>query len=200
MNNKRILVVKNCFSEGPGLIKEVLAENRLDYQVKRIKEAINAKIPYFGVCLGMQTLTKAIGGKVYKNSIKEIGWRDPKGNYFEIELTNEGRKDSIFKGLKPPLKMFQLHGETANLADGMILLATGEYCKNQAVKVGDNAYGFQCHLELNEPMFERWINEDADLKTMDINKLRGDYSKLKSEYEKNGKTILNNFLEIANLK
>lgn len=166
---------------------------KMQNEIKRIKEAIDAKIPYFGVCLGMQTLVKSIGGEVYKNPIKEIGWRDPKGDYFEINLTNEGMKDSIFKGIKSPLKMFQLHGEAVNLRDGMTLLAEGEYCKNQVLKVGDNAYGFQCHLELNKPMFERWIKEDADLKNLDINKLRGDYNKLKSEYERNGRTIINNF-------
>ena len=187
MNNKRILVAKNHFSEDPGLIKEVLDENRLDYQVieldqgisriyrwdfpnpkncsaifvlggpdsandqtqnmrnelKRINEAVTAGIPYFGVCLGMQTLVKAMGGEVYKNHVKEIGWRDPKGEYFEIKLTNEGKKDTIFKGIKSPMKIFQLHGEAVNLKDGMTLLATGKYCRNQAVKIGKNAYGFR---------------------------------------------------------
>ena len=173
---------------------------KMQNELKRIKEAIKAKIPYFGVCLGMQTLVKANGGEVYKNNIKEIGLRCPEGNYFEIDLTNAGKKDSMFKGLKSPLKMFQLHGEAVNLRYGMILLAAGKYCKNQAVKIGGNAYGFQGHLELNNEMFERWIKEDADLKTMDINKLREDYNKLKSEYENNGKIILNNFLQLAKIK
>lgn len=173
---------------------------KMQNELKRIKEAIDNQIPYFGVCLGMQTLVKANGGEVYKNHIKEIGLRGPEGEYFEIELTNAGKKDSMFKGLKTPLKTFHLHGETVNLRNGMTLLATGKYCKNQAVKIGGNAYGFQGHLELTEAMFERWMKEDADLKTMDTNKLREDYKELKSEYEMNGRTILNNFLELASLR
>lgn len=169
-------------------------------ELKRVKEAIKAKIPYFGVCLGMQTLVKAIGGEVYKNSIKEIGFRDPKENYFEIKLTNEGKKDPIFNGIKSTLKTFQLHGETVNLDNGMILLAEGKYCKNQAVKIGDNSYGFQCHLELTETMLEEWLKHDSDLKSINQKSLREDYKNLKSEYESNGRRILNNFLEIANLK
>ena len=173
---------------------------KMKNELKMIKEAINAGVPYFGVCLGMQTLVKAIGGEVYKNPIKEIGWKDPEGKYFEIELTNEGKKDLIFKELNSPLKIFQLHGEAVNLRNGMTLLAEGKYCKNQAVKVGDTAYGLQCHLELNEPMFERWIREDMDLRTINVNQLRNDYSKLKLEYENNGKMIFGNFLELAKIK
>ena len=169
---------------------------KMQNELKRIKEAIKAKIPYFGVCLGAQALVKAMGGEVYKNPVKEIGWRDPKGEHFEIELTNEGKKDQIFKGIKSQMKIFQLHGEAINLRDGMILLAAGKYCKNQAVKIGSNAYGFQGHLELTEAMFEEWIKNDSDLRTINTSSLRDDYHNLKSEYENNGKMIINNFIKI----
>lgn len=173
---------------------------KMKNELKRIKETVDAQIPYFGVCLGMQTLVKANGGEVYKNRIKEIGLRDPEGKYFEIELTNEGKKDTIFQGLKSPLKIFQLHGETVSLKSGMTLLAIGKYCKNQAVKIGKNAYGLQGHMELTEAMFEEWIREDNDLRNIDEISLRDDYTKLKSEYESNGRMIINNFLDIANLE
>lgn len=169
-------------------------------ELKRIKETIDAGIPYFGVCLGMQTLVKAVGGEIYKNHVKEIGCRDNKGKYFEIEFTNQGKKDQIFNGIKSPLKIFQLHGETVNLKNGMKLLATGKHCKNQVVKTGNSAYGIQGHLELTDDMFEDWITEDSDLKTINRNLLRADYIKLKYEYESNGRRILNNFLELADLK
>lgn len=172
---------------------------KMKNELKRIKEVVTAGIPYFGVCLGMQTFVKAMGGEVYKNNVKEIGWRDPKGECFEIKLTNEGKKDPIFKGIKSPMKIFQLHGEAVNLRGGMILLAAGKYCKNQAVKIGGNAYGFQGHLELTEAMFEEWIKNDSDLRAINTSSLREDYHNLKSEYENNGKMIINNFLKIAKI-
>ena len=170
---------------------------KIKNELKKIKEAIDAKILYFGVCLGMQTLVKAAGGEVYKHDIKEVGCRDSEENYFEIDFTNEGKKDSIFKGLKSPLKIFHLHGETVKLNSNMKLLATGKYCRNQVVKVGENAYGFQGHLELTDSMLEEWMTQDLDLKIINAIHLRSDYRAIKNEYQNNSRIILNNFLKIA---
>ena len=171
--------------------------DKMREELKIIKQAVDAGIPYFGVCLGMQTLVKAAGGEVYKHDAQEIGLRDSEGNYFEIDLTNEGKKDPIFIGLKSPLKIFHLHGETVGLGDGMKLLATGKYCRNQVVKIGNNVYGFQGHLELTDSMLEDWITQDPDLKSVNAASLRFDYNTISSEYQNNGRTILNNFLELA---
>ncbi|MBS3114303.1 type 1 glutamine amidotransferase [Candidatus Woesearchaeota archaeon] len=173
--------------------------SKMQDELKRIKETIKAGIPYFGVCLGMQTLVKANGGEVYKNTIKEIGFRAPDGNYFEIDLANEGKKDPIFRGITSPLKIFHLHGETVSLRNGMSLLATGRHCRNQVVKVGKTAYGFQGHLELNKQTLEKWIKEDSDLNSISASHLRSDFKKLKAEYQNNGRIILTNFLKIAGL-
>ena len=81
----------------------------------------------------------------------------------------------------------------------MELLAEGKYCKNQVVKVGDNAYGIQGHLELTPEMYEIWINQDPDLLKLDTSKLIADYALVKSEYESTGKQILTNFLKTAKL-
>ncbi len=170
---------------------------KMEEEIGRIREILGAKIPYLGICLGMQALVKAAGGKVCRNNIKEVGWRDPEGNYFEIELTEEGRKDPLFRGLRSPLRIFQLHGETVDLVPGIALLATGKHCRNQAVRVGANAYGLQGHLELTREMFEDWIATDPDLLKLDADSLRDDYMGIRSAYESNGRQILENFLGIA---
>ena len=169
-------------------------------EIKRIRQAIGAGVPYFGICLGMQALVKASGGEVYKNRIKEIGLKGPSGNFFEISLTDAGRKDKLFEGIESPMKIFQLHGETVSLSPASQLLATGEYCTNQTVKIGKSSYGFQGHLELNDTLFGKLIAEDLDLRRISPSSLRADYNSLKSEYQSNGRVILNNFLKIANLK
>ncbi|MDP3765772.1 MAG: type 1 glutamine amidotransferase [Nanoarchaeota archaeon] len=237
MKDKKVLIVKNVPREGPGLLRQVLKEKNINFDIvdldkgekfpetrscpavfvfggsdsandqtpkmkdelKRIKETVDAGVPYFGVCLGMQTLVKANGGEVYKNPIKEIGFTDPNGNYFEIELTKEGKKDPIFDGIPSPFKIFHLHGETVRLSNGMTLLATGKYCTNQVVKVGKNAYGFQGHLELNNTMLKTWIAKDSDLKSTDPAALMAEYKTLEQDYQNNGRTILTNFLQIAGL-
>lgn len=162
-----------------------------------ISEAIKAEIPYLGICLGMQTLAKAAGGQVVKSPVKEVGFRDPNGDFFKVCLTEAGRKDPLFNGLSDSLNVFQLHGETVVLTDEIELLATGKFCRNQIVKIGRNAYGIQCHFELTPEMFDEWINEDSDLKLLDKEKLLTDFESIKEEYYRTGEQLIHNFLKIA---
>jgi len=164
-----------------------------------ITEAIKAEIPYLGICLGMQTLVRAAGGQVVKSPVKEVGFRDPDGDFFRVYLTEAGRKDPLFIGLPDSLNVFQLHGETVNLTDRINLLATGKFCRNQIVKIGRNAYGIQCHFELTPHMFEEWISEDSDLKLLDTDNLRADFESIKKEYYQTGEQLIHNFLKIAGI-
>lgn len=170
---------------------------KMENELSRIRETIAADIPYLGICLGLQTLVKASGGRVVKSPTKEVGFIDPNGNNFTIELTDEGKQDPLFNDLETPFNVFHLHGETVELVDNMTLLGTGQFCTNQIVRVGDNAYGIQCHFELTPEMFEVWISEDPDLLQLDTAQLRQNFSAIQSEYTKVGQQLLRNFLLIA---
>ena len=170
---------------------------KMKNQLARINQTLVAKIPYFGICLGLQTLIKAAGGQVVKNPIKEVGFIDPEDNFFTVEVTEEGKKDPLFKGLDQKFKVFHLHGETVELTDDMKLLAIGKFCQNQIVKVGFNAYGIQCHFELTPEMFEVWINEDPDLRQLDKGQLCNNFDEIQDVYTSVGRQLFKNFLKIA---
>lgn len=232
----KVLIIKNIHREGPGLLKKILRENSIAFDIvdldnqsfpdpvnysaifvfggpdsandttpkmlselKQIQKALHAMIPYLGICLGMQVLVKAAGGNVRTNETKEVGWIDPDGNYFQIEFTNDGKIDPVLNKLSSPLKIFHLHAETVDLTPKMKLLATGKFCTNQIIKVGDYAYGTQGHFELTPEMFEEWLSKDTDLIKSDKNGLRKNYTLIKDEYENNGRIIFTNFLRFANL-
>lgn len=163
----------------------------------RIRQVLDAKIPYLGICLGLQTLVKAAGGKVVKSPLKEVGFKGPDGMFFTIELTEQGKADLLFKGLESTLKVFHLHGETVELNEDMILLGKGKFCPSQVVKIGSNAYGLQCHFELTPDMFESWITEDVDLLELNTQRLREDFDSLSSQYRDTGRQLFANFLNIA---
>lgn len=165
----------------------------------RVKEALDANIPYLGICLGLQVLVKATGGKVVKNPVKEIGFIDPNGDPFTVELTEEGKKDPFFEGLPGTLRVFQLHGETVELTPQMKLLATGKFCKNQVVKVTEKAYGTQCHFEFTRDIFTRCVDEDPDLQKLNKEELIQEFDKIHNDYMQVGRTIVKNFLKIAGL-
>jgi GMP synthase (glutamine-hydrolysing) len=162
-----------------------------------IRQVLAANIPYLGICLGLQTLVKAAGGEVVKSPVKETGFRDEKGQYFAISLTDDGRQDQLFNGISDSFNVFHLHGETVILTDKMYLLATGNSCPNQIIRIGTNAYGIQCHLELTEEMLERWINEDSDLRLLNENELRKDFTDNRAIYLQTGYRFFTNFLRIA---
>ena len=169
-------------------------------QLRRIEQALHEEIPYLGICLGMQCLVKAGGGKVMRAPVKECGFVDPKGNPYRIDLTPEGRKDALFGGLGRSFPVFQLHGETVELAaSGMELLAKGKQCPIQAVRVGPNAYGLQCHFEMTDKMFSEWCNIDADLKGMNRRDLTEQFDTIREEYHSTGLKLLQNFLRISSL-
>ena len=114
-----------------------------------IKLALEKKIPIFGICLGSQILADAYGAEVYKNPVEEIGFKN-NNLWYTIKLTEEGLKDPVFEEVDDNFIVFQLHGETFKLAEKITLLGTGQYCRNQIIKVGDYNYGFQFHFELTD--------------------------------------------------
>jgi|PlaIllAssembly_1097288.scaffolds.fasta_scaffold20493_2 GMP synthase-like glutamine amidotransferase len=168
-------------------------------ELSLIRKAFQSHIPYLGVCLGFQALVKAMGGNVVKCRLQETGFRDPENRFFKVKLTDKGRKDRLFDQLPDDLTVFQLHGETVQITPQMDLLATGDFCKNQIIKIGENAYGIQSHFELTDELLELWIKEDADLKKLNAEQLLSDFDTLKEVYQKTGLQLFYNFLTITGL-
>lgn len=162
-----------------------------------IREQLAQGTPYLGICLGLQLLVKAAGGNVVMSPVKEIGFMDPEGGRFQVELTEAGGESPLFEGLSTTFSVFHLHGETVELTEDMKLLATGQFCRNQIVLVGKSAFGIQCHFELTPSMFETWVQEDEDLMKLDGDKLRKEFADIQEEYQQVGQKLFSNFLNIA---
>ncbi|WP_342305187.1 type 1 glutamine amidotransferase [Methanolobus sp. ZRKC5] len=175
------------------------ASKKMILELKMIKQAIDSGIPYLGICLGMQALVKACGGSIHVNNVKEIGFTGEDGDYYSVNIAKENLNDPLFNGLKNPLKIFHLHGETVKMTEKMQLLATGKYCRHQIVKVSKNAYGIQGHFELTPEMFTTWLDNDSELRKMDRDTLEKDFKLFADEYSNNGKKLFNNFLQISGL-
>jgi GMP synthase-like glutamine amidotransferase len=168
-------------------------------ELQCVRELLKSGIPALGICLGLQVMVKAAGGRVVKSPEKEIGFHDPRGDEYRVQLTAAGKKDPLFQGLGDSFQVFQLHGETVELAGTMELLAKGDLCMNQVVKVSEKAYGVQCHFEMTPAMFRSWLDVDADLKTMDGEALFSHFEEIHEEYSAIGKALMRNFLSIAGL-
>lgn len=168
-------------------------------ELSTIEIILQENIPYLGICLGMQTLVKAAKGEVTTCSTKETGFFGPDGIPFTVDLTLQGIEDSLFDDLGKRLRVFQLHGETVALHNGISLLATGKFCKNQVVRVSNRAYGIQSHFELTPQLLLSWLSIDNDLRTMDHAQLIETFHDIHVDYKHTGTTILKNFLHVAEI-
>jgi GMP synthase (glutamine-hydrolysing) len=131
----------------------------LAYETEWIRQAVSLDIPLLGVCLGSQLMAKALGGRVYPNGVKEIGW-------YPLELTEAAAEDRLFAGCGPKLTVFQWHGDTFDLPLHAVHLAHSPLCRNQAFRFGRSAYGLQFHIEMTSEMVENWLTVSVNSKEL----------------------------------
>jgi len=105
---------------------------------KFIRNLIESGKPVLGICLGAQLIASAMGARVYKNPVKEIGWFPVQG------VTSPGSASFSFPH---SIEVFHWHGETFDLPPGAVQLARSEGCENQAFQIGRSVIGLQFHLE-----------------------------------------------------
>lgn len=120
-----------------------------------LREAADRSMPMLGVCLGSQLIAKALGGQVYKNSVKEIGWAP-------IHWTREAHHDPLFRGCAGSDVVFHWHSDTYDLPRGATWLASSKYCMHQAYRFRSNVYGLQFHLEVTPAMIDDWLHQDVN--------------------------------------
>jgi len=135
---------------GPMNVDEEGRFPHLTHEIRLIEAAMKKQIPVLGICLGSQLIAKALGAHVGRNSVREIGWH-------EVALTEAGGQDPVLGHFQPQEPVFHWHGDTFDLPKGAIHLASSRDCRHQAFRYGDRVYGFQFHLEVDEPMIERWL-------------------------------------------
>lgn len=162
-----------------------------------IKEAVRADMPYLGICLGAQLLAKALGSKVRPNHTKELG-------FMSVYLRDEARGDKLFQGINKNLPVFQWHGDTFEVPECAVKLATSSTCQNQAFHYG-NLYGMQFHLEVTASMVREWAKEyKEELDSMGKNALGAvlppDLEWQTANLKVTARMVFNNFLDIVRNK
>ncbi|MFZ2301165.1 MAG: type 1 glutamine amidotransferase [Gallionella sp.] len=118
-----------------------------------IREAVARDIPVLGHCLGGQLMSKALGGTVSRNPVKEIGWG-------EVTVADNDTARAWFGELRR-FNAFHWHGETFSLPQGATHLLSSAYCANQAWAIGKHL-ALQCHVEMTAEMIASWCEAGAD--------------------------------------
>lgn len=120
------------------------------------RRAVEAGIPYLGICLGSQILARALGREVIRAPVKEVGFEP-------VRPTDAAKDDPLLSSLADGDMVLQWHEDTHELPEGAVLLATGDGVPVQAYRVGATAWGIQFHLEVDAVELEWWLDiADAD--------------------------------------
>lgn len=161
-----------------------------------IREWVEAGRPYLGMCLGVQLLADAMGGKT------ELMTAPPEVGMSKVQQL---LPDPIFKDVPELCTCFQWHGaEVTKLPEGARLLATSPGCAVQGFAIGRHAYGLQFHMELTDTTAAEWgalpeyaaalervMGEGA------LPRLQKDVDAGIGELQSNAHRIFANFLDIA---
>ncbi len=139
------------FMGGPMSVNDPLPW--VEQECALIRAAVAADIPVLGHCLGGQLMSKALGGVVSKNPVKEIGWGLVQRA--DNELARQWLPDTS------EYLSFHWHGETFSLPEGATLLMGNGHCAHQGFVLGKHL-GMQCHVEMTEEMIRRWNDQWAD--------------------------------------
>jgi GMP synthase (glutamine-hydrolysing) len=122
----------------------------LKIERKLIEQALKRDMPILGICLGSQILASVLGASVGKHDEREMGW-------YEVELTEEGKKDPVIGHFKARERFFQSHGDIFEIPKSAVHLARSQICEGQAFRYGTKVYGIQFHLEVNLSIIEDWF-------------------------------------------
>ena len=99
-------------------------------------------------------MSKALGGSVGRNPIKEIGWG-------EIEVADNPQARTWFGPDLKRFESFHWHGETFTIPPGAVRIMGNRNCENQGFVIGKNL-GMQCHVEMTEQLIDSWCESGAE--------------------------------------
>jgi len=117
-----------------------------------VREAVAARVPVIGHCLGGQLLAKALGSPIGRSPQPEIGWQ-------AIGIDPGAAARRWFGDASDPVVM-QWHYEAFALPAGATRLAGNAACPQQAFEWGGIHLGMQFHPEADRPKVEYWLSKD----------------------------------------
>ncbi|WP_374493538.1 type 1 glutamine amidotransferase [Zoogloea sp.] len=140
-----------CLMGGPMSVNDDLAW--IPPLLDLIRKTMAADKPVIGHCLGGQLMSRALGGTVIANPVKEIGWGTVR--VIDSPLARAWLGDTR------QFESFHWHGETFSIPDGATRILESAACANQAFVLGKHL-GMQCHVEMTRAMIDAWCESGAD--------------------------------------
>jgi GMP synthase (glutamine-hydrolysing) len=137
-------------------------------------------------------IARALGAKTYEGRQgKEIGWS-------KISVNKEGMKTPFRHLDGEQTMMLHWHGDTFDLPDGAILLASSDKYNKQAYSYGDRIFCMQCHPEVTENKLRLWYassQEQIEEVGLTVEKLKADAQAYNEKLSEQAAKFLNEWLD-----
>ncbi len=163
----------------------------IDVEIDVLRQRIAADKPTLGICLGAQLIASALGAKVYSGNEKEIGW-------YDLNLTAAGGQSALRYLGSEHCSMLHWHGETFDLPDNAVLLASSEKYPNQAFSYKKKVLALQFHPEVMQHGMEKWfighIGEINQTQGVSVERLRKDTHQFANQLEVQGELFFNSWI------
>jgi GMP synthase-like glutamine amidotransferase len=127
----------------------------IDDELVLLRDAVARGVPVIGHCLGGQMLARALGARVSRSAVKEIGW-------LPLEVSAPLGAE-WFGGTALP-EIFQWHQDVFELPARAHRLASTALAPNQAFVArheGVEHLGMQFHVEITTEIVEDWTGDPA---------------------------------------
>jgi GMP synthase (glutamine-hydrolysing) len=134
---------------GPIGVYETETYPFLTREIALLERRLAKERPTLGICLGGQLMARALGGRVFAGSVKEIGWGP-------VALTEAGAVSSLAPLAEDGAKVLHWHGDTFDLPQGATRLASNANYENQAFAYCHHSLALQFHLEADPRQLEEW--------------------------------------------
>ena len=135
---------------GPMSVYEIGNHPRLRDELGLIEDALSARKPILGICLGSQLLATALGATVRAGQ-PEIGWHD-------VTLSTAAATDPLFADTASRFTPLHWHGDVFDLPSGAVHLAASQLTQNQAFSYAGMAWGLLFHLEARQAELETMVS------------------------------------------
>ena len=175
---------------GPVSVNDAAMFPFIEAEITLLKQRLAADKPTLGICLGAQMIASALGAKVFSGKEKEIGW-------YPLSLTAAGEQSALRYIGEKHCNMLHWHGETFDLPDNAVLLASSEKYPHQAFSYGNNILALQFHPEITQRVMEKWfighIAEIMQTEGTRVEQLREDTQRFANRLEVQGELFFNSW-------
>jgi len=112
-------------------------------------QAVDARVPVLGICLGGQLLAHALGARVVRAPRRTVAW-------VEVEPTPAAAGDPLAEALGSPVRGLHWNEDCFDLPPGATELLTRHGAGVTAFRAGECAWGVQFHPEADAVALEGW--------------------------------------------